>query len=265
MTKMIKNVALAAVATLLAGSLATTSVAAASYTSELKTKKTLTIGLEGTYSPFSYRDSTGKLVGYDVSVGKAIAKQLKLKPVFVTTKFDSLVAGLDSQKYDIVLNNMSKNPERSKHYAFGSAYLYTGAVLIVKKGSDIKVAKDLKGATAAQTAESNFGIAAVKLGAKLVASPGFAESMNLIESGKVEATINDNGAWGVYKKANPKEAAKLRTINVTKEAGASKAYPMLNKKDTKLTKAVKKAEKQLKANGQLKKLSIKYFGTNLTK
>ncbi len=70
---------------------------------------------------------------------------------------------------------------------------------------------------------------------------------------------------GVYKKANPKQAKKLRTIDVTKQAGASKAYPMLNKKDKKLLKAVRKAEKHLKNNGTLTKISKKYFTNDLTK
>lgn len=267
MNKMLKITAVTLTAGLVTSAFvpATTTVAAASYKSEVKTKGTLTIGLEGTYAPFSYRNKQGNLVGYDVAVGKAIAKQLKLKPVFVTTKFDSLVAGLDTNKYDLVLNNMSKNAERLKKYGFGTAYLNTGAVLVVKKSSSIKTAAQLKNHTAAQTAESNFGQAAKKLGATIVASPGFSESMTLIESGKADATINDDAAWGVYKKANPKQAKKLRTIDVTKQAGASKAYPMLNKKDKKLLKAVRKAEKYLKNNGTLTKISKKYFTNDLTK
>ena len=59
-----------------------TTVSAASYKSELKTKGKLTVGLEGTYAPFSYRSDSGKLTGFEVELVKAVAKKMKLKPVF---------------------------------------------------------------------------------------------------------------------------------------------------------------------------------------
>ena len=137
-----------------------TTVSAASYKSELKTKGKLTVGLEGTYAPFSYRSDSGKLTGFEVELVKAVAKKMKLKPVFVQTKFDSLVAGLDAKKYDVVFNNMSITPERKKAYAFAQEYLFTESVMITKKGSKIKDYSDLKGKKAAQTSSSDFGQAA---------------------------------------------------------------------------------------------------------
>ncbi|MDN6704506.1 MAG: transporter substrate-binding domain-containing protein, partial [Lactiplantibacillus plantarum] len=70
------------------------------YTSELKQSKQLTIGLEGTYAPYSYRQG-GKLTGFEVDLGKAVAKKMNLKANFVPTKWDSLIAGLGSSKYDV--------------------------------------------------------------------------------------------------------------------------------------------------------------------
>lgn len=106
------------VALVAAGMIGGVVASAASYKSELKTKGKLTVGLEGTYAPFSYRSDSGKLTGFEVELVKAVAKKMKLKPVFVQTKFDSLVAGLDAKKYDVVFNNMSITPERKKAYAF---------------------------------------------------------------------------------------------------------------------------------------------------
>ena len=66
------------------------------FQSELKTKGKLTIGLEGTYAPYSYRKN-GKLTGFEVEMGRAVAKKMGVKADFVPTKWDSLVAGLGSQ------------------------------------------------------------------------------------------------------------------------------------------------------------------------
>ena len=58
-------------------------------TSELINKNELTIGLEGTYAPFSYRKD-GKLQGFEVDLGKALAKKVGVKAKFVPTQWDSL-------------------------------------------------------------------------------------------------------------------------------------------------------------------------------
>ena len=238
-----------------------TTVSAASYKSELKTKGKLTVGLEGTYAPFSYRSDSGKLTGFEVELVKAVAKKMKLKPVFVQTKFDSLVAGLDAKKYDVVFNNMSITPERKKAYAFAQEYLFTESVMITKKGSKIKDYSDLKGKKAAQTSSSDFGQAATKAGATIVSAPGFAEALDLVDSGKADVTLNSQDSWGVYKKAHPKTDLQSK---VTQSFGETTAAPMLDKKDKKLATQITKAEKSLQKDGTMKKLSVKYFGSDLT-
>ena len=259
MNKMMKTtVALVAAGVIGGVAVPTLTASAAAYKGSVHTKGKLTVGLEGTYAPFSYRNKSGKLTGFEVELVKAVAKEMKLKPVFVQTKFDSLVAGLNAKKYDVVFNNMSINPERKKAYTFAQAYLYTDSVMITKKGSDIKNASDLKGKKAAQTASSDFG---QKKGAKIVSAPGFAEALDLVDSGKADVTLNSQDSWGVYKKAHPKTDLQAK---VTKALGETTAAPMLNKKDKKLAKAITKAEKALLKDGTMKKLSEKYFDTDLT-
>lgn len=232
-----------------------------SYKSDLKNKGELTVGLEGTYAPFSYKDKSGKLVGYDVDVAKAVAKEMGLKPVFVETKFDSLVAGLDANKYDVVYNDMGKTKEREKNHAFGGEYLNSQAVIIVKKDSDIKTVKDLKGKKAAQTTSSNYGQAAKKNKAELVSAPGFAEALDLVSSGKADATLNADDAWSIYKKEHPKTDLKAIRTNDLDSSGAA---PMLNKKDKQLAKEITKAQDKLKKDGTLTKLSKQYFDKDLS-
>ncbi len=49
------------------------------------------IGTEGTYAPFTYHDESGKLVGFDVEIGEAIAAKLGVKAEFVEGKWDGLI------------------------------------------------------------------------------------------------------------------------------------------------------------------------------
>ena len=96
----------------------------AATSSELKQKGTLTIGLEGTFAPYSYRKD-GKLTGFEVELGKDIAKQMGLKAKFVPTKWDGLIEGVNTGKYDIVLNNVTVTKERQAKFGFSTPYIYS--------------------------------------------------------------------------------------------------------------------------------------------
>lgn len=119
-SRIVKRVALLAGVVLVGVTLAacgSQSSQSGNYKDNLAQSGKLTIGLEGTYPPYSYRQN-GKLTGFEVELGKAIAQQLDLKANFVPTKWDGLVAGLGSGKYDIILNNMSQTPDRKKRRTF---------------------------------------------------------------------------------------------------------------------------------------------------
>ena len=68
--------------------------------------------------PWSYHDESDTLVGYDVEVSRAIAEKLGVEPEYVESDWDSLFAGLDAGRYDIVCNGVEVTEERAKTYAF---------------------------------------------------------------------------------------------------------------------------------------------------
>jgi cystine transport system substrate-binding protein len=240
----------------------TTTTAKPSLDSELVTKGTLTIGLEGTYQPYSYHKD-GKLTGYEVELGKAIAKQMGLKPKFVESKWDSLIAGLDVNKYDLILNNVAKTPERAKKYAFTSAYTSGKSQLAVKKNNPtIKTIQDIKGQKMAQSVTSNNAANVKALGGEIVPVDGFSQSIQLIEQGRVAGTVNDSASFYAYLKQNPK--ANIKLLSVGKAITATPARGLLRKKDTVLQTKADKALKTLRANGTLTKLSKQFFGGDVT-
>lgn len=240
-----------------------THAASKAVTAELNKKGTLQIGLEGTYQPYGYHED-GKLIGYEVEIGKAVAKKMKLKPVFVETQFDSLIAGLNVNKYDLVLNDMAVTKQRKAKYRFTTPYIYSKSELAVKKGNkDIKKITDIKGKKMAQTASSNNATDARNLGASIVSSSGFEQSIELVEQGRADGTINSVEAFGAYLKQKPN--AKIKLISGGSKLETQEIAGMLNKKDKNLNKSVNKALKSLQKDGTLKKISQKYFGTDVTK
>ncbi|EJF00533.1 transporter substrate-binding domain-containing protein [Liquorilactobacillus mali] len=240
----------------------TSKVNASSYKDDLINKDQLTIGLEGTYKPYSYR-SNGKLTGFEVDLGKALAKQMGVKVKFVPTKWDSLIAGVGASKYDIVLNNITQTPERKKVYIFSNPYIYSRYTVISSKKNKINNLKEIKNKKFAEGTGTNNEILAKKYKAKIVSSGDFATSLSLIRQGRVQGTINAAEAYYAYAKTN--KVSDLHFKDLSKQVKPVKISALLNKKNKKLQKRINKALKTLKDNGTLKKLSEKYFGSDITK
>ncbi|TGD25153.1 amino acid ABC transporter substrate-binding protein [Companilactobacillus suantsaicola] len=231
--------------------------------SDTKTDGTLTIGLEGTYAPYSYRDD-GKLKGFEVDLAKQVAKKLDLKAKFVPTKWDSLIAGLNSNTFDVVFNNVAENPSRKKHYIFATPYIYSKSVIITKDGTGINSVDDIKGKKiAAGTGTDNYNHAE-KFGAKVVPAPDFQTDMSMIDQGRVAGAINSKEAFLYWKQSH--KNTDLKYIEIPNDKlEPSKIAPIFNKKSTHLQGRVNKAIKELYKDGTMKKLSVKYFGEDITK
>lgn len=264
--KKFRNIVLALAAIVLTFSLAACGSkkdsAEDSFKSELKTQGKLTIGLEGTYSPYSYRKD-GKLTGFEVEFGKAVAKKMGVQAQFVPTKWDSLIAGLGSKKYDVVTNNISQTPARRKVYKFSEPYIYSRYALITPKNSSLSSLKEIAGQKFAEGTGTNNEQLAKKYKAQLISSGDFSTTLSLLRSGRAAGTINSAEAWYAYKKDNSTQGLKFKDLS--KEEKPVKISAMFNKDNDKTRAAFNKAVSELRKDGTLKKLSVKYFGADITK
>ena len=77
---------------------------------DIKARGVITIGTEGVYAPYTYHDEKGRLTGYDVEVGRAIAKKLGVEAKFVETPWDALIAGIDAKRYEALCVNQGRAP-----------------------------------------------------------------------------------------------------------------------------------------------------------
>lgn len=225
-------------------------------------KNVLRVGTEGTYSPFSYRDDSDKLTGYDVDVAKAVAKKMNYQVKFVEAPWDSMLAAFDAKKTDVVFNQVSITPEREEKYLFSTPYSVSHPALIVNKdNNEIKDFSDLKGKTAAQSLTSNYGDMAEKLGAELSSVDGFSKAVELVGDHRADATLNDDVTFYDYLKQKPD--APIKIVKTSDES--TKVAAMFHKDDKELAKKVDKAIKELEDDGTLTKLSEKYFKKDISK
>ena len=222
----------------------------------------LKVGTEGTYAPFTYHDSTGALVGFDVEIAREVARRIGVEAQFVEGKWDGLIAGLDAKRYDVVVNEVTITEGRKAKYDFSKPYIISKAVLIVREdNTTIKTFADLKGKKAAQSLTSNFGQLARDKGANVVAVDGFNQGIDLLLSGRAEVVINDSLSYLDFKKQKPN--AKVKTVDSLESAEAQGV--LLRKGNPELLSAIDKALADMKADGAYIKISQKYFGEDVSK
>lgn len=70
------------------------------------------VGANEGSAPDEFRDSQGKLVGWEVDLVNAAAQVLDLKPDYHATSFDALIPGLQAKRYDLAIGQMGITPAR---------------------------------------------------------------------------------------------------------------------------------------------------------
>ncbi|HTN62061.1 MAG TPA: amino acid ABC transporter substrate-binding protein [Devosia sp.] len=227
----------------------------------IKAAGTLRIGTEGTYAPFTFHDASGALVGFDVEIGREIAKRLGVEAEFVEGKWDGLIAGIDANRYDAVINQVGVTAERQAKYDFSEPYIASKAVLVVRgDNTDITSFADLAGKKSAQTLTSNFGKLATESGAELVGTDGFDQSIALVIDGRADATINDSLSFYDFAKHKPDANVKI----VATQADADHSGVLIRKGNPELLAAINDALVQIKADGTYAKISDTYFGADVS-
>ena len=231
--------------------------------STIQSRGTLIVALEGAWQPWSYHDESDTLVGYDVEVSRAIAEKLGVEPEYVESDWDSLFAGMDAGRYDMVCNGVEVTEERSKTYDFTTPYGYIHTALAVKKDNDsITSFEDLDGKTTANSLASTYMELAESYGATVQGIDTLEETIQLLTAGRIDATLNADVSFYDYLNVHPDADFKL--VAFTEEA-SHVAIPLRKGDETAtLLEAINNAIEELRADGTLTELSEKYFGQDIS-
>ena len=110
----------------------------------IRSKGTITVGLDATYAPNEFSSDGGKTFqGMDVDLANAIGKTLNLQVKVTNSPFDGLLAGLAAGKYDLSMSSFTDTAEREKTVDFVT-YFRAGTSIAVKKGNPLGI-KDASG------------------------------------------------------------------------------------------------------------------------
>ena len=226
-------------------------------------KGVLKIGMEGTYAPFTYKDDKGNLTGFDVDIARAVAAKLGLKAEFVLTEWSGILAGLQANKYDVIVNQVGITAERQKTIGFSKPYAYSSPQIIVKKTGSFspKTLADLKGKRVGVGLGSNFEKQLRDAGGiNVVTYPGAPEYLADLATGRLDAAYNDRLLVGYLIKSQNLPVRGAGVIGKPEAVGIA-----MKKSNTSLKAAVDRALLQIKADGTYAKISRQWFGQDVSK
>ncbi len=233
-------------------------------------KEVVRVAIEGGWRPYNYVDDDGSIKGYDVDVVNAIAEKFpEISVKFEPTAWDGMLVALSAGRFDAVANEIKKNPAREKQYLYADKpYNYDYPALIFKNETDIKSAEDLIGKTVivgggssyAEWVENYNKEVGGKINVVYAGDTATAAIFAEVLSGRADVTIDSPVAAGIF-------------INERKEPLSfipadpdllNPAYLIFsrNKKGERIKQLFDKGLEEIRADGTLSKLAIKWFGSD---
>lgn len=229
-----------------------------------RARGTLRIALEGTYPPFNFRDAkTGQFAGYDVDVANAVAAKLGLKPEFVTTEWAAILAGLGAGKYDVIVSQVGITDKRRQAFDFSQPYTYSSPQLIVRRNEEARYASldDLKGKKLGVGQGSVFEQQAKQVpGIEVKSYPAAPENLQDLAFGRVDAALNDSLMVSYLLKNSKLPIKAGARVGKVERMGIA-----MRKGNPKLKAAIDQALGELQADGSLKAISMKWFGSDASR
>lgn len=216
---------------------------AATKIEQIKAKGKLVLGTSADYPPYEFHKAiNGKdeIVGFDIEIAKAIAKDLGVELEIKDMKFDGLLAALVVDDIDIIGAGMVPKEERKKSVDFSIQYYQADQNVLVRaedvgKISSIEALKGLK--VGAQKSTVQEDLAKEKTEAAEVKSLSKITDLVLeLQNGKIDAVVLVGPVANAYAKQNPKLA--VSGISLGSEEGVAVA---VNKGTADLLEAINKS------------------------
>jgi polar amino acid transport system substrate-binding protein len=216
------------------------------------------LGNSADYAPFYFKQN-GKLTGFEVELGNALAAKLGVTPSWRTVEFNSLLVTVQQDRLDAAIASHTITAERAKIVDFSTPHYCTGTVIVSRKGGPLNP-EELKNKVVAVSSSSTFSAYARGLsGLRGILS--FAKEDDALESlrkSQADAYLTDRlfAVAAVKKYPNP-------SLQISKLLTTERIAIAVRKGNASLLKGINDALAQTLNDGTYEKLSQKYFGTDI--
>ena len=229
--------------------------------------KSITVATSPGYAPFEYKDEEGNLVGYEVDIWNEFEERTGIEVNWEYADFSGLLGLLDTKKADIVSAQLGPNPDRVKNYDFSEPISYSGYVVVVASDNkDIQSFDDLAGKTIGMGSGSNAETIVKEKYPNNEVNIEFYTSATLenqyadLEYKRIDAVIAQNVQ--VYQAL---EKGSIQSKVLDPAISSNPSCFVMSKDQDELMTLVNDFIKEIKEDGTLQEISMKWIGTDITK
>lgn len=230
---------------------------------QIKERGSLRIGVEGTYPPFNYTDEQGNLVGFEIDFAKAVAGELGVEAEFVPTKWDGMLAGLDSSRFDAIMNQVTITPARQEKYDFTQPYTISGIQIITtrNRAETLTTPESLNGHAVGVGLGSNYEqwLRENAPGADVRTYDDNVASLQDLRVGRLDALLNDRLMAGYLLRQSDGAVVAAGEPFSQQRMGIA-----IRKDNPELLAALDQAIESLRQSGRLAEISTEWFGSDVT-
>jgi polar amino acid transport system substrate-binding protein len=223
-------------------------------------KKVLKMATSADYPPFEYIDTAkgSEIIGFDIDLANALAEKTGYELEVQDMDFNSLIPALQAKQVDMVLAGMTPTPERAENVDFTDVYYTANHMIVSLKDKEVKSIEELKGKTIGvqlgSIQEEKATEISEQVELKIENRNKISDLIQELKSGRIDAAIIEDLVANGYFEKDPDLAG--FTLNEEEEAGSAIAF----QKGSTVTKEFNDALNEMKENGELEELVIKWFG-----
>lgn len=222
----------------------------------------LLIAINSTFPPFeSVKEGTSDYTGIDIDIAQYVAKKMGKTAEFTDMKFASLVPTLQSGRADMILSAISPTKERMEVVDFSIPYYFPMKAIICQKGAGYDSLDKLKGMSAGASMGTTYANDLRQAGGiDVVEMDSTPLVVQDIKNGRLAAGLFDSAQAGVFIQQNPDLEMHILNLPVVMEDTFAVALP----KGSKDVENVNEILKEMKQNGEMHKIFVKYLGEDAT-
>lgn len=229
--------------------------AAMALTAGLANAETIRMGTEGAYAPYNFiDDATGEVTGFEIELGNELCARAELDCTWVRNDWDSIIPNLVSSNYDTIMAGMNINEERKQVIQFTQPYTPAMPSAYAALSADVDVEG---GIIAAQTSTIQAGHVA-ETGATLLEYPNPDQTVAAVRNGEADAVFADRDFLAPIVEESGGE---LVWVDGKDAVPLGEGIGMgLRQSDTELKDKFDAVITEMKEDGSLNELIVKWFG-----
>lgn len=223
---------------------------------------TLVVAMSGEFQPFSYFEGN-QLTGFDHDLGVAVAEELGLEADPQTGAFDSLIGGLQSNRYDVLIASMTPTEERDEVVDFTDSYYVSGAQAFVASGTECTSIEEMDSPVVGVASGTTYQDYLEEEGADWVGEiRTFSSDVTALQdvgTGRLDAVMTDRNV-GLYQI----QEAGLDIVECGEPLYTEEPAFAVKEGNTALRDALNEALDTLKEDGTYAEISEQYFGQDIS-